>query len=240
MVPPLARPHYDGAVSIRGLLVEDDPKLAALLVQYLGGHGLEIAVVRTGAEALATIAAREPDLVLLDLGLPDGDGLDVCRRIRATSRVPLVMLTARGDEADRIVGLELGADDYLAKPFSPRELLARIRAVLRRAHPEADARELRVGRLTFDVPARSVRVNGIAVDLTGLEFDLLLALARRAGRVLPREQLMELAGRGERVGERTVDVHVAKLRTKLGDDARAPTLLKTVRGVGYMLVREAT
>ena len=230
--------EYDAPVSQRALLVEDDARLSTLLVEYLGGHGVDVDVAVDGRTGLAKLAAATYDVVLLDLGLPDGDGLDVCRRIRGQSRVPLLMITARGDEADRIVGLELGADDYLSKPFSPRELLARIRAVLRRAAPEAIAETIRVGALVLEVEARRVRLGDREVELTGLEFDLLLALARRAGRVIPRDSMMELAGRTEAVGERTVDVHVAKLRAKLGDDAKAPRLLRTVRGVGYQLVKE--
>jgi DNA-binding response OmpR family regulator len=172
--------------------------------------------------------------------MPGMDGLTVVRRIRETSQVPILMLTARGDEADRVVGLELGADDYIAKPFSPRELLARMRAVLRRAQPAAEARQIVVGRVAIDVEARQVRVGTAAADLTGLEFDILLALARRPGRVVPRETLLVEAGRQDvTVSDRTVDVHVSHLRRKLGDDPKTPRLIKTVRGVGYVLSPEA-
>jgi len=225
-------------MTVAALLIEDDAKLAALLVEFLAGHGVSVQIARDGRSGLAALKTGAFDVVLLDLGLPDGDGLDVCRTIRSTSRLPLLMLTARGDESDRVVGLELGADDYLPKPFSPRELLARMRAVLRRAAPEAVNERLRIGPIAIDVEARTVRVDEREIDLTGLEFDLLLVLARRAGRVVPRDAMMELAGRGETVGDRTVDVHVAKLRHKLGDDAKSPRYLRTVRGVGYQLVKD--
>jgi DNA-binding response OmpR family regulator len=167
------------------------------------------------------------------------DGLEVCRRIRQTRQVPVIMLTARGDEADRVVGLELGADDYVPKPFSPRELLARLRAVLRRSQPSAVESEIVLGRVAIDVGARRVRVGGDPAELTGLEFDILLALARRPGRVVPRETLMAEAGRNDvTVNDRTVDVHVSHLRKKLGDDPKAPRLIKTVRGVGYVMAAD--
>ena len=192
----------------------------------------------TGQEGLDLAARQPPALILLDLNLPDMDGLEVCRRIREKNRIPIIMLTARGDETDRVVGLELGADDYVPKPFSPRELLARLRAVLRRTAPEGEP-PLVVGNLSVDLQAREVRVSGGAVELTALEFDLLVALARRPGRVVPREVLLEEAGRSDvTVSDRTVDVHVSHLRRKLGDDPRSPRLIKTVRGVGYVLARE--
>jgi DNA-binding response OmpR family regulator len=174
---------------------------------------------------------------LLDVMLPGLDGLSLLKRLREKSQIPVIMLTAKGDETDRVVGLELGADDYLAKPFSPRELLARLRAVLRRTQVDPNKEQLTVGNLAFDVAARSVQREGRPVELTGLEFDLLLALARRAGRVVPRGNLLELAGRNDvNVSDRTVDVHVSHIRKKLGDDDAV--LLKTVRGVGYVLTRE--
>jgi DNA-binding response OmpR family regulator len=177
--------------------------------------------------------------VLLDVMMPGLDGLDVLRRIRARNRIPVLMLTARGDEADRVVGLELGADDYVPKPFSPRELLARLRAVLRRAQPDAASQRLAVAGIEVDVAARTVRVEGAEVELTGLELDILVALMRRAGRVVPRSSLLAEAGRGDvAVNERTVDVHISKLRKKLGDDISPPRRIRTVRGVGYVLARE--
>jgi DNA-binding response OmpR family regulator len=176
--------------------------------------------------------------VLLDGMMPGLDGLEVLRRIRATSSIPVIMLTARGDEADRVVGLELGADDYVPKPFSPRELVARLRAVLRRAHPEAEREELTVGDLSANLGTREVAVAGQSIELTGLEFDLLVALMQRAGRVVPRATMLTLAGRDDvTVNERAVDVHISKLRKKLGDDPRSPTRIRTVRGVGYTLSR---
>jgi DNA-binding response OmpR family regulator len=225
--------------SIRALLIDDDRKLGELLATYLEPHGVVVTQELDGRRGLERLAAGAFDLVLLDLMMPGMDGLEVCRRIRAKSAIPIVMLTARGDETDRVVGLELGADDYVPKPFGPRELLARIRAVLRRTAPVAAGERLRVGDLEIDVDGRTVTVSGAEVVVTGIELDLLVALARRAGRVVPREALLELAGRNDtNVGERTVDVHVSHLRAKLGDDPRAPRRIKTVRGVGYVLVKE--
>jgi len=192
-----------------------------------------------GRAGLAALEAGAFDAVLLDVMMPGMDGLEVCRRIRAKSNLPVIMLTAKGDETDRVVGLELGADDYVAKPFSPRELLARLRAVLRRANPEAVAEKLEAGKVAIDVPGRTVTVAGAPVELTGIEFDILVALVRRAGRVVPREALLSEAGRSDVVvGERTVDVHISHLRQKLLDDPRVPRLIKTVRGVGYVLTRD--
>jgi DNA-binding response OmpR family regulator len=216
-------------------------RLHELLAAYLSQNGYAVAVAPDGARGLELLARGHFDAVLLDVMMPGVDGLEVCRRIRQTSRVPVLMLTARGDETDRVVGLELGADDYIAKPFSPRELLARLRAVLRRARPEGAAAGERVaaGDIVIDVPSREVRLRGEPVELTGLEFDILLALARRPGRVVPRESLLAQAGRADvTVGERTVDVHISHLRQKLRDDPRVPRLIKTVRGVGYVLAKD--
>jgi DNA-binding response OmpR family regulator len=225
-------------MSVRALLIEDDERLAALLVTYFAPHGVEIVHVRDGRDGLRRVEQGGVDVVLLDLTLPGMDGLEVCKGIREHSRIPIVMLTARGDETDRVVGLELGADDYLPKPFGPRELLARMRAVLRRSLPEAQSERLRVGDLEIDVAARRVVLNGREIELTALELDLLLALARRAGRVVPRDALFAAAGRSDTaVSERTVDVHISHLRTKLGDDPRAQKRIRTVRGVGYVLVK---
>ena len=224
---------------IRALLIDDDPKLAELLATYLRPHDVVLSHAGDGVRGLAAADAGGVDIVLLDVMMPGLDGLDVLRRLRARSAVPVVMLTARGDEADRVVGLELGADDYLAKPVYPRELLARIRAVLRRTAPRAADERWVVGDLEVDPASRTARIGGTGVPLTALEFDLLAALAERAGRVVSRDALWEAAGRGDvAVGDRTVDVHVSRLRAKLGDDARDPRRLLTVRGAGYLLVRE--
>jgi len=226
---------------LTALLVEDDARLADLTRQYLDGHGVATEVVGDGRRGLDAALRRRFDVVLLDLMLPGMGGLEVCRELRARSDVPVIVLTARGEEADRVMGLELGADDYLAKPYSPRELLARIRAVVRRAKGRAGPalREVRAGPLLLDPGARRATLRGRELDLTGYEFALLKALAERAGRVLSREQLMELArGTAEEAFDRSIDVHVSRLRTKLGDDPKRPRLLKTVRGAGYLLAAE--
>ncbi len=223
---------------IRALMVDDDTRLVELLRAYLGPHDVTLAHAPDGAAGLRAVAAGGVDLVVLDIMMPGIDGLEVLRRLRATSAVPVIMLTARGDETDRVVGLELGADDYLPKPVFPRELLARMRAVLRRVAPRADTRRLVVGDVEIDPDAREARVGDRVLPLTALEFDLLLALAERAGRVVSRDALWEAAGRGDTiVSDRTIDVHVSHLRAKLGDDARDPTRLKTVRGAGYVLAK---
>jgi DNA-binding response OmpR family regulator len=226
-------------MSVRALLIDDDHKLAELLAAYLRPHDVTLAHAPDGARGLAALEAGGVDVVVLDVMMPGLDGLDVLRRLRAKSAVPVLMLTARGDETDRVVGLELGADDYLAKPVYPRELLARIRAILRRVAPRrADARIV-VGDLEIDPGGRIARIGTAELPLTALEFDLLLALAERAGRVVSRDALWEAAGRGDvSVSERTVDVHVSHLRAKLGDEARDPRRLKTIRGSGYILVKE--
>ncbi len=224
-------------MSTRVLLIDDDSRMYELLAQYLGQHGIHVTHAADGGRGLAALEAGAYDAVLLDVMMPGMDGLEVCRRIRAKSTVPILMLTARGDETDRVVGRELGADDYLAKPFGPRELLARLRAVLRRVQPTAMAEKLEAHGVSLDVPAREARVNGRRVELTGLEFDLLVALVRRAGRVIPRDALLGEAGRGDTVvGERTVDVHISHLRQKLGEEGGK--LIKTVRGLGYVFARE--
>ena len=225
---------------MRVLLIDDDNRLAELLVGYLAPQGVTLVHAPGGQAGLSQLAAGAFDAILLDVMMPGMDGLAVLRKVRdAGHRVPVIMLTARGDEADRVVGLELGADDYVAKPFSPRELLARLRAVVRRATPEAVAEKLSAAGITVDTGAREAWVDGKPVELTGLEIDLLIALVRRAGRVVPRANLMELAGRGDvSVGERAVDVHISRLRKKLGDDAAQR--IRTVRGVGYVLAKETT
>jgi DNA-binding response OmpR family regulator len=225
---------------LQALLIDDDQRLAELLQSYFAPHGVEITHAGDGRTGLALLSQRGFDVILLDLTMPGMDGLEVCRRIREHSAVPIVMLTARGDETDRVVGLELGADDYLPKPFGPRELLARMRAVLRRTAPAVHSEKVRVRDLEIDVGSRQVTVAGKAVELTSLELDLLLALARRAGRVVARDALFGLAGRGDTVvNDRTVDVHISHLRSKLGDDSRKQQRIRTVRGVGYVLVKDA-
>lgn len=226
---------------MRVLLIDDDARLAELLAGYLTPQGVTLVHAGGGHAGLGALAAGGFDAVFLDVMMPGMDGLAVLRKIREHAgmvRVPVLMLTARGDEADRVVGLELGADDYIAKPFSPRELLARLRAVMRRAQPDSVSEKLSSAGITVDAGAREAWVDGKPVELTGLEIDLLIALLRRAGRVVPRAALLELAGRGDvSVGERAVDVHISRLRKKLGDDP--PTRIRTVRGVGYVLSRAA-
>lgn len=226
-------------MALRVLCIDDDVRLFELLASYLAPNGVALTHAADGAKGLAALEEGVFDAVLLDVMMPGTDGLEVCRRIRQRSRVPVIMLTARGDEADRVVGLELGADDYVPKPFSPRELLARLRAVLRRSQPSTVEPEIVIGDVAIDVGARRVRVGSSPADLTGLEFDILVALARRPGRVVPRETLLEEAGRHDvTVSDRTVDVHVSHLRRKLGDDPKSPRLIKTVRGVGYVLAAD--
>lgn len=226
------------------LVVEDDAKLAGLVAEYLGRHDLDVTVVGDGERGLAALRRGSFDLVLLDVMLPGADGFEVCRRIRATpdlAALPIIMLTARGDDVDRIVGLELGADDYLGKPFNPRELLARIRAVLRRgAGAPAGRPKFRTGGLVIDFDTRETTVDGRRVVLTHHEFELLVALARSPGRVLSRDQLLD-AVRGDEgdAVDRSVDVHVSRLRAKIEPSPRAPRYIKTVRGVGYALMRGA-
>jgi two-component system response regulator RstA len=190
-----------------------------------------------GAEGLAEARRQRFDVVLLDVMLPSMDGIAVCQRLRAESDVPIIMITARGEEADRVLGLEIGADDYVPKPFSPRELLARMRAQVRRARGRAGparSKAVRVGDLVLDAGARRATLGGATLDLTAYEFSLLFVLVERAGRVLSREQLMELAkGSADESFDRSIDVHVSRLRHKLGDDSRRPRRIKTVRGVGY-------
>ena len=239
---------------IRALLVDDDPDLARLLIDYLASHEVSITHVLDGTKGLAALEHDPFDVVLLDVMLPGIDGFEVCRRIRAKHEVPIVMLTARGDDTDRIVGLEIGADDYVPKPFNPRELLARMRAVLRRARP-ADSgpkpsREiLTFGPLEIDHAARVVRKDGAEVSLTSFEYRILVVLARRAGDTVTREELasevrepVEVKAKGGSYDpsvDRSLDVHVSRLRQKLEADPKDPRLIKTVRGVGYVLSRPA-
>jgi DNA-binding response OmpR family regulator len=230
---------------LAALLIDDDSRLGALVTEYLGRNEIDVTVAGDGERGLAALRKRRFDVVLLDLMLPGVDGLEVCRRIRAAPEwadVPVVMLTARGEDVDRIVGLELGADDYLPKPFNPRELLARIRAVLRRSAPPAagaaGGRRFRAGPLEIDFDAREVRIGARRPVLTHYEFELLAALARAAGRVLSRDQLLDaLKGEAYESFDRSIDVHVSKLRAKLEANPKEPRYIKTVRGVGYLLAR---
>lgn len=228
-------------MSERILVVEDDPRLAAMLGEYLGNQGYEVSQAATGAQALERLGAGALDAAVLDLMLPDMDGLDVCRRLRERSDLPVLMLTARGDAIDRIVGLEIGADDYLPKPFEPRELLARLRAILRRRTGSAAGatKTLVFGQLEIDVDAHAVRVAGRETELTSYQFELLLALAQHAGRVLSRDLLMDLV-RGEPLDafDRSIDVHVSRIRAAIEDDPKSPKRIITVRGAGYLFARK--
>ncbi len=223
---------------LRILLVEDDAKLASLLQEYLQNQGAEVITASDGLRGLDLGLHERLDVILLDLMLPGLDGIQVCKRLRERVATPIIMLTARGEEADRVVGLEIGADDYLPKPFSPRELLARIRAHVRRARgltgPKAE--RLSMGDLVLDEATYGVTVEGRPVELTTFEFSILRALVRAGGRVLSREQLLELAGASpDDVFDRAIDVHISRIRQKLGDSARG-SRIRTVRGAGYQLV----
>jgi DNA-binding response OmpR family regulator len=218
------------------LIVDDDERLTEMLAGYLTPRGFSVERRADGRSGLAAVEGSDFDAVILDVMLPDTDGFEVCRRIRARSDVPILMLTARGDATDRIVGLEIGADDYLPKPFDPRELLARLGAVLRRMRPlPAGQPPLKFGRLTIDREARLVLVDGKRRELTGRQFDLLTLLAERAGRVLSREQIMTALGAdGWDSVDRSIDVHVSRIRNAVEDDPRRPRFVRTVRGVGYI------
>ena len=233
------------------LMIEDDARLAQMVGEYLGQSGLQVTHCADGQSGLGKLQGPDagplPDLVILDLMLPDMDGLEVCRRIRSlqgsAAQVPVLMLTAKGDPMDRIIGLELGADDYLPKPFEPRELLARIRAILRRrtdGGASAPATQvLRFGTLEIDRDARAVTAAGELADLTSYQFDLLVALAERAGRVLTRDQIMEaVRGRELEAFDRSIDVHMGRIRAAIEQDAKNPRRILTVRGVGYVFAKQ--
>jgi two-component system, OmpR family, phosphate regulon response regulator OmpR len=230
----------------RVLLIEDDFRLAGMLSEYLGKAGFHVIHAENGTRGLA-LHEREPvDVVILDLMLPDTDGLEICRLIRARSDSPILMLTARGDPMDRVVGLEMGADDYLPKPFEPRELLARLRAILRRSHAEPRSRPgtgsspdvLRFGRLEIDRGAREARIDGAPCPLTGYQFALLLTLAEHAGRVMSRDALMDTV-KGEPIEafDRSIDVHVSRIRAAIEDDPKKPRRVITIRGTGYVFAK---
>ena len=231
------------------LMIEDDTRLANMVGEYLRQSGYDFVHAATGAGGLEALQANVPDLVILDLMLPDMDGLEVCRRIKSqsgdASRTAVLMLTAKGDPMDRIVGLEIGADDYLPTPFEPRELLARIRAVLRRSGDSGSSisagshKVMRFGSLEIDRDARSVSVSGALCELTSYQFDLLVALAERAGRVLSRDQIMEaVRGRELEAFDRSIDVHMGRIRSAIELDAKDPKRILTVRGVGYVFAKQ--
>jgi DNA-binding response OmpR family regulator len=226
-------------VTERILLIEDDPELAEMVKSYLGEAGYSVSVAGRGEIGLA-ILAREPfDSIILDLMLPDMDGLEICRRIRARGRTPILMLTARGDAMDRIIGLELGADDYLPKPFEPRELLARLRAVLRRTKGNQDADLLHFGRLEIDLGARVVRLDGKLCPMTSHQFALLLVLAQHAGRVLSRDVIMDLLSNEPlEAFDRSIDVHISRIRAAIEDNPKNPRRVITVRGAGYVFAKQ--
>ena len=230
------------------LMIEDDHRLAHMVGEYLQQSGFAVHHAATAEEGLLALASQTPSMVLLDLMLPDADGLEVCRRIRNMpghlAQTPVLMLTAKGDPMDRVVGLEIGADDYLPKPFEPRELLARIRAVLRRQHsPEISEggkpQHMQFGSLSLDRDARTVTVRDKACDITAYQFDLLWVLAERAGRVLTRDQIMEaVRGRELEAFDRSIDVHMGRIRAAIEDDVKNPKRILTVRGVGYVFAKQ--
>lgn len=221
-------------MSTRILVVEDESAISEPLAESLAREGFTVEVAASVAAAEQALRRGEPDLLLLDVMLPDGDGRDLCRQVRRGSDVPIVMLTARGEEIDRVVGLELGADDYVVKPFSARELAARIRAILRRGRPERRAEGIVVGQVRLEPAARRVTRGGTALELPPREFDLLHALMRRAGEVVRREELMEEVWDRNWFGStKTLDVHVASLRKRIEDDPARPRYITTVRGVGF-------
>ena len=230
-------------MNARLLLIDDDARLTAMLGDYLRAAGFDVDSAPTLAAGRMRLATQAYDALVLDLMLPDGDGLELCRELRAspaTRQLPLLMLTARGEPTDRIVGLELGADDYLPKPFEPRELQARIKALLRRAAPEPNASEvLRFGRLEIDLGARSARIDGRECDLTGHQFDLLVVLAQSPGRVLSRDQIMDaLKGHPMDAFDRSIDVHISRIRAAIEGDPKSPRRVLTVRGAGYVFARK--
>ncbi len=222
----------------RILLIEDDKRLAEMVTSYLGEFGFCVTAAHSGGAGISLYRRERFDALILDLMLPDMDGLEVCRQIRADGRARILMLTARGDAMDRVVGLEMGADDYLAKPFEPRELLARLRSILRRAKDDHRSEVLQFGRLEIDAGAREVRLGGEPCALTGYQFALLLGLARHAGRVMSREALMDIV-KNERFEafDRSIDVHISRIRAAIEDDPKNPRRIITVRGAGYVFAK---
>ena len=227
----------------RVLLIDDDQRLGAMVGDYLRGHGVDVDCAPSLADGRRLLQQQRYDALLLDLMLPDGDGLDLTRELRADTRLrrlPLLMLTARGEPMDRVVGLEMGADDYLPKPFEPRELLARIKALLRRAEPaDASGEVLGFGRLEIDLAARQARLDGKVLELTSHQFEMLVVLARNPGRVMSRDRIMdELKGHPLEAFDRSIDVHVSRIRALIEDDPKAPRRVLTVRGAGYVFAKK--
>jgi DNA-binding response OmpR family regulator len=221
---------------IRLLLIDDDTALGELLVEYFERFGHELEYAATAASGRRALRQSDPDLLILDVMLPDADGMQLCRAIREESDIPIVMLTARGDVPDRVLGLEYGADDYVPKPFEPRELVARVETLMRRAR-ESPARGVTVGGLSLEAETRRVQLDGREVDLTTMEFELLSVLMQKRGRVLSRDTLVQrLHGLEDDVFDRSIDMAVSRLRAKLGDNSRSPRFIKTIRGVGYQFV----
>lgn len=241
----MSKPHTDSRARV--MIVEDDERLAALTREYLEANGMDVEVVNDGTTAIRRIREAQPDLVVLDLMLPGADGLAVCREVRPVYRNPILMLTARTDDMDQVLGLEMGADDYVAKPVKPRVLLARIRALLRRVEPgpeaaagEAGERRLQFDDLVIDDAARAVLLAGEPVELTSAEYDLLWLLASNAGHILSREEIFErLRGIPYDGQDRSIDVRISRIRPKIGDDPDNPRRIKTVRSKGYLFVRES-
>jgi DNA-binding response OmpR family regulator len=226
-------------VSNRLLLIEDDTRLAEMVQDYLGAAGFRVERAANAARGLALAARDGFDAIILDLMLPDMDGLDVCRKIRAQAAIPILMLTARGDAMDRVIGLEIGADDYLPKPFEPRELLARLRAILRRSKAGDRPDVLRFGRLEIDRGAREVRLDGSVKLITSHQFALLLALAEHAGRVMTREALMDIVKMEPlEAFDRSIDVHISRIRAAIEDEVKRPRRIITVRGAGYVFAKQ--
>ena len=227
-------------VSYHLLIIDDDQQLVEMLVEYFRKHAWDLSYRLTASTGRTAIAQASYDALILDLMLPDGDGFDLCREIRAQSDIPILMLTAKGDEMDRIVGIELGADDYLPKPFNPRELLARLKAILRHSRPKTPEDVLRFRDIAIEPSARRVTVRGKVASLTSHQFELLYALAKRAGRVQSRESLMQ-AVRGENLEafDRSIDVHVSRIRAAVEVDSSKPERILTVRGVGYVFARDS-
>lgn len=221
------------------LLIEDDKRQAEMLATFLASCGMDLHACHTAADGVRTLKSGQFDALLLDLMLPDGDGIEICQRVRTFSPIPIIMLTAKGEETDRIVGLEVGADDYLPKPYSPRELLARIKAVLRRSQNTSKVSEIEVfGRLEISPDERIARLDGNDLTLTGYQFDILTALCAQAGKIVSREALMNaLKGHDLNAFDRSIDVHVSRIRAQIEDDPKNPRRIITVRGAGYLFAR---